>query len=329
VATVSITVTAVNDKPVVTNLQGADTANEGETKAYTFTITDNDSSNFTFASGSPTCGAPKGEVVSGSAQINGNNGSFECKFLDGGVPPTQVSVSAKVTDDSQASSDAATKNVAVSNVAPKIDSLTGPAQVLTNQPVTFTGAHSDPAGLLDNPFTWQWSGGTSTDTDKNNSYVTKFSACGPQNVKATVTDKDTGTSAEATLSTPVQAYNGNFLPPLQTGKDNLVQKGQVVPVKITVAGCDGLNLAGLSPYIQLFSGDPTTAINEADYVVPTASVSSADTGQNMRPVADGYIYNLRVPSDSKATVGAKYYIRVSPFGVASGQHMMISIQIRK
>ena len=49
----------------------------------------------------------------------------------------------------------------------------------------------------------------------------------------------------------------------------------------------------------------------------------------MRPVADGYIYNLRVPSDSKATVGAKYYIRVSPFGVASGQHMMISIQIRK
>jgi hypothetical protein len=49
----------------------------------------------------------------------------------------------------------------------------------------------------------------------------------------------------------------------------------------------------------------------------------------MRPDVDGYIYNLRVPSDAKATVGAKYYIRVSPFGVASGQHMIISIQIRK
>jgi hypothetical protein len=329
VATVSITVNSVNDKPVVTNLQGADTANEGDLKTYTFDITDADSSNFSFAASSPSCGAAnKGEVVSGTAQITGNSGTFQCKFLDGGATATQVSVSAQVTDG-QASSEAASKNVAVSNVAPKIESLTGPAQVLTNQPVTFTGAHSDPAGLLDNPFTWQWSGGTSTDTDKNNSYVTKFSACGPQTVKATVTDKDGGTSAEATLSTPVQAYNGNFLPPLQMAKDNLVQKGQVVPVKITVAGCDGLNLAGLNPYIQLFSGDPTTAINEADYVVPTVSVSSADTGQNMRPVSDGYIYNLRVPSDSKATVGAKYYIRVSPFGVASGQHMIISIQIRK
>src|SRR3712207_7745094 len=48
-------------------------------------------------------------------------------------------------------------------------------------------------------------------------------------------------------SNPVQAYNGNFLPPLQVSKDNLVQKGQVVPVKISVAGCDGLNLAGLNP----------------------------------------------------------------------------------
>jgi hypothetical protein len=115
---------------------------------------------------------------------------------------------------------------------------------------------------------------------------------------------------------------------LQTGKDNLVRKGQFVSVKISVTGCDGINLASLSPYIQLYSGDPTVAINEADFIVPTASVS-ADSGQIMRPVVDGYIYNLRVPSDSKATVGAKYYIRVSPFGVASGQHMIISTQIRK
>ena len=328
-ATVSITVKSVNPDPVVTNLQGADTANEGETKAYTFQITDEDSSSFTFASGSPDCGGTnKGEVVNGTAQINGNNGSFECRFLDGGMLPAQVTVSAQIKDDGQASSDVATKNVSVSNVAPKIESLSGPAQVLTNQPVTFTGTHSDPAGLLDNPFTWQWSGGISTDTDKNSSFVTKFSACGPQNVKATVTDKDGGISAEATLSNSVQAYNGNFLPPSQTGKDNMVRKGQVVPVKISVTGCDGINLAGLSPYIQLFSGDPTVAINEADFIVPTASVS-ADTGQIMRPDVDGYIYNLKVPSDTKATVGAKYYIRVSPFGIVSGQHMIISIQIRK
>ena len=328
-AKVSITVNSVDDKPVVTNLQGADAANEGETKAYTFQISDSDSTNFSFDSASPNCGGTNiGEVV-GTPVINTDrSGSFECRFLDGGVPSTQVSVSVQVKDDSQSSSDVATKNVSVSNVAPKIESLSGPTQVLTNQPVTFTGTHSDPAGALDNPFSWQWSGGISTDTDKNSSYVTKFTACGPQNVKATVTDEDGGISAEASLSNPVQAYNGNFLPPLQTGKDNLVRKGQVVPVKISIVGCNGINLAGLSPYIQLFSGDPTATINEADFIVPTASVS-ADTGQIMRPEVDGYIYNLRVPSDAKATVGAKYYIRVSPFGVASGQHMIISIQIRK
>lgn len=326
VATVTIDVKSVNPAaPVITNLQGADAANEGETRAYTFQITDSDSSTFSFASGSPTCGGTgKGEVVGTPVINNDRSGSFECRFLDGGVPPTQVSVSVQVKDESQASSGVTSKIVSVSNGAPKIESLSWPAQVLTNQPVTFTGTHSDPAGLLDNPFTWQWSGGTSTDT--NNSYVTKFSACGPQNVKATVTDKDGGTSAEASL--PVRSYNGNFLPPLQAGKDNLVQKGQVVPVKISVTGCDGINLAGLSPYLQLFSGDPTTAINEADFIVPTTSVA-ADTGQTMRPVPDGYVYNLRVPSDAKAKAGAMYYIRVSPFGVASGQHMIISIQIRK
>jgi VCBS repeat-containing protein len=328
-ATVSITVNSVNDKPVVTNLQGGvDTANEGDLKTYTFTITDSDSSNFSFASGSPNCGGTgKGQVVNGTAQISGTSGTFQCKFLDGGATATQVSVSAQVTDG-QASSDPATKNVAVSNVAPKIDSLSGPAQILTNQPVTFTGTHSDPAGLLDNPFTWQWSGGTSTDTDKNNSYVTKFSACGPQNVKATVTDKDTGTSTEATLSTPVQAYNGNFLPPLQVGKDNMVQKGQVVPVKISVAGCDGLNKTGLNPEIRLAKGDPTVGINEADYTVP-GIVAAADTSGVMRPVSDGYIYNLRIPSDASVKANDIYAIRVSPFGVLSDQHMVIAIQIRK
>src|SRR3712207_1078729 len=111
----SITVDAVNDKPVVTNLQGADTANEGETKAYTFQVDDVDSNTFSFASSSPSCGAAtKGELVSGTAQIIGNNGSFQCKFLDGGATPTQVSVSAQVTDG-QASSDPASKDVAVSN----------------------------------------------------------------------------------------------------------------------------------------------------------------------------------------------------------------------
>ena len=115
---------------------------------------------------------------------------------------------------------------------------------------------------------------------------------------------------------------------MKPGTDNLVQKGRVLPVKISV-GCGTNPLTGLSPDIRLFSGDPTAAVDESDFLVPAMSVSSADTTGVMRPVDGGYIYNLQVPSDAKATPGAKYYIRVSPFGIASGQHMIISIQIRK
>jgi hypothetical protein len=49
----------------------------------------------------------------------------------------------------------------------------------------------------------------------------------------------------------------------------------------------------------------------------------------MRPVSDGYIYNLRIPSDTSVKANDIYTIRVSPFGMASGQHMVIAVQIRK
>ena len=32
----------------------------------------------------------------------------------------------------------------------------------------------------------------------------------------------------------------------------------------------------------------------------------------MRPLSDGYIYNLQVPNDTSVKPGDKYYIRVSP-----------------
>jgi hypothetical protein len=49
----------------------------------------------------------------------------------------------------------------------------------------------------------------------------------------------------------------------------------------------------------------------------------------MRPVSDGYIYNLQVPNGTTVKPGDKYYIRVSPFGIASDQHMILSLQISK
>jgi hypothetical protein len=66
----------------------------------------------------------------------------------------------------------------------------------------------------------------------------------------------------------------------------------------------------LQPVIQLLSGDATPEADSGTTVL-TASVSSADTDQYMRPVDAGYIYNLRTPS---AAAGTKYTIRVNPWG---------------
>jgi hypothetical protein len=222
-----------------------------------------------------------------------------------------------------------TGSVTVNNVAPTVTGITpSPLRALVNQSVSFTGTAADPSRAdTQAGFAWKWSKEWGAFEADSNPFVTSFSTCGAHSVSAKATDKDGGASADTT-STSVQVYNGNWLPPLQTGKDNLVQKGQVVPVKVSVVGCDGINLTDLNPDIRLLSGDPTPGIDEANFTVPT-SVSSADSAVVMRPIDGGYIYNLQVPGGTTVKVGDKYTVRVSPFGIASGQHMAIAIQIRK
>jgi VCBS repeat-containing protein len=73
--TFTINVTAVNDAPIVSNLQGDGAANEGDVKTYTFDIADVDSSTF---SASVDCGgAGKGKLVAGSLQMTATSGEFE------------------------------------------------------------------------------------------------------------------------------------------------------------------------------------------------------------------------------------------------------------
>jgi VCBS repeat-containing protein len=337
VATVNITVKPVNDAPAVSDpLEGADAANEGDTKTYTFNITDIDSNSFTFANGYPDCGGPnKGEIV-GTPVINGNSGSFQCRFLDGLASPSQVKVSAQVKDGDQAASNIGTKNVSVSNVAPTVTGITSSSQNVLVGPtnkVTFTGTATDPSGVDTTAgFNWKWalgSGSYGTFGEPNaNTYTTSINGCGPQTVSAIAKDKDGGVSAPFTTNYSVNAYTGSYKAPLVDGTINKVQKGQVVPVKISV-GCGTTNLTGLSPHIQLLNGNNSPE-NETGSTAVTTSVSSADTGQIMRPVDGGYIYNLRVPSDG--TVGKQYTIRVNPFGADANNAatgMYIVLEIRK
>jgi hypothetical protein len=105
---------------------------------------------------------------------------------------------------------------------------------------------------------------------------------------------------------------------------NLVQKGRVVPVKISI-GCNGVPLTGLAPAIQLLFGDQTAGNETAADNVETLSSSAADTTGFMPPADSMYIYNLQVPST--ASIGTLYTIRVRPFG--TGADMRIILKIRK
>ncbi len=213
------------------------------------------------------------------------------------------------------------------NVAPTITSLTATATtVIVGQSVTFTGAATDPSSADTTAgFNWSFNGGAYGAAGAN-TFTTTFTTCGEHTVTALAKDKDGGTS-EPFTSSAVNSYDARFLSPLTAGVYNAVQKGQVVPVKITV-GCGGTFLGGLHPAIQLLSGDidPSTDPGDSTLNAPTTSVSAADTSGQMRQVDGQYIYNLQVPGT--ATAGTMYTVRVRPFG-ATGGSMYVVLKIRK
>src|SRR5206468_12827524 len=115
----TINVTVANVAPKV-NLTGPTTADEGDTKTYSYTITDAGTADtFSFVTGYPTCGL-HGELV-GTPAIG--SGSFQCSFPDG---PNTTDVKIKVQDDDGGISTADTEHVeiiavAIANVAPTAD----------------------------------------------------------------------------------------------------------------------------------------------------------------------------------------------------------------
>jgi len=158
-------------------------------------------------------------------------------------------------------------------------------------------------------FAWAFDAGSGFGAFGSNGFVTTFTGCGAHTVSAKARDKDGGVSAPFT-SAAVQVYVGGFNPPIDAASVNLVQSGQVVPVKITV-GCNGF-LSGLHPAISLRAGDydPNVDADDPAYSV-SDSASSSDADGVMREVGGQYIYNLRVPA---AAGGTLFTVLVRPFG---------------
>ena len=270
--------------------------------------------------GTGTCSLTNATSLTGATLKCTDNGSATVKLT-----ATEAGAGGKSGSD--------TATVTINNVAPTMGSITGPANVITGANVTYEVSATDPSSVDTSAgFFWAWDPGTgtfgaytATKSASPNSTVISFSTCGSYTIRAKAKDKDNG-EADPAASRTVGTYDAAFLSPLRAGAFNMVQKGQVVPVKVNV-GCGSSFNSGLSPAIQLLNGelDPNTDTGDPALSVPTESVSSADTTGVMREVDGQYIYNLRVPSGA---AGAKYTIRVQPFG-AGGGALYVVLQIRK
>jgi hypothetical protein len=300
---------SVNNVAPTTTLSAANptSVNESSTTEHTYSYTISDPGTDTVSSVSTSCGT-NGEKVANSDSNTDTSGSFKCKF-DDGSSTKQSAVSAQATDSDNDPGNNATQTVNIANVAPTVTNVSALVQnVLSGNNVSFTGTATDPSGADTTAgFSWQWSKDGGTYAAGSNPFSASFSTCGSHSVSAKATDKDGDTSA-AVSSGNVNVYTAPFKAPLVDGSVNTVQKGRVIPVKISV-GCGTNLLTGLAPRIDLLSGDVSPE-SESGSTAVTTSVSSADTGQTMREVDGGYIYNLQVPS----TAG-KYTIRVNPWGV--------------
>jgi hypothetical protein len=245
---------------------------------------------------------------------------------DGSAESGAVTISA---DDGYGGLGEATFDLQVNNVAPTITSISASAtQTLTGKQVTFTGAATDPS-MADTAadFAWQWSVDgepySAFGAAGANTFSTSFATCGSHTVSAQASDKDLGISVPVSSDT-VSVFDAHFRAPLDEGMNNLVQKGRVIPVKISVE-CNGVPLGGLTPGIQLLNGDQTAGNETGADNVETLSSSAADTTGIMRAADSMYIYNLQVPSN--ASVGSLFTIRVRPFG--TGADLRVVLQIRK
>ncbi|HXF51919.1 MAG TPA: PKD domain-containing protein [Dehalococcoidia bacterium] len=149
----SATVEVANVAPTVT-LTGPASADEGDTKSYSYSVSDPGAD--TFPTHTVSCGG--GTLSNQSTDTTAGSGSFDCTFPDDGTYVVSVTVE---DDDGGSGSDSV--SVAVANVAPTITDVTNDGPVNEGSSATVTVSATDPAGAFD-PLAYEF------DCDNNGTY---------------------------------------------------------------------------------------------------------------------------------------------------------------
>ena len=321
IKTISITVTAVNDAPVLGAI-GSTSVAEGSTLSFTATATDVDGDPLTFslASGTTDCGTVTSCLVPAGASINPSTGAFSWTPPDNGTFRLKVVVkdngSPMLSDDEEIT-------VTVSNVAPTTSNPT-----FTFDPVTHVAIASfdfADAGTADvhvaSYFIWTINGvdqaaSPATVSELNGSGTASNTrilpaGCNTISVRGYAVDDDGGVSAVQPIATTFTAdsYVASFKAPIKDNERNIAKYGNVVPVKVELASscAPGTTVTTPTLYFTIATGNVADIVPDDSPAIVVESVSNADTGTQMRVNGGGYIYNL---STKSLTQGKDYTIRI-------------------
>jgi hypothetical protein len=293
-----------NIAPEVT-LSGSATANEGDTKSYSYTFTDPGADTWTHA---VSCGA-HGAVSNDAFSQATKSGSFDCTWMDNYV---DEAVSATVNDD-DGGTDTDTILVDIANLNPVVAKPAwSSASVACRVPATLTGISFSDAGV--NDFPWavdiNWNNGPNTSyttntqgSQPNQSHT--YNTPGTYTATVTVTDKDSGQGSNTSAAlTVLQTYTVNFLQPFDNSTPsnlvtNTMKNGRVVPVKVTIYDdCAQQYVTDPAAVVKIAVGLASAGGGSLDAVETYADAGLSNAGTNLFRLADGFwIYNL----DSKTT----------------------------
>jgi VCBS repeat-containing protein len=298
-ATVTITITGVNDAPVAGAITTTNnTLLEGQSTSVTLAFSDVDieshTCTFVWSDGSPNT------VISASASATDCTASHTYGDDEPGAADDIYSVSVTVSDGDVSASNSI--GITVSNVSPSLNTpvfafnpFTGVASASIN--------FSDPGWLDTHTATFSWGDGATTvgaisdeehlqpdATGKFTALHTYGLGCVATAPTVTVKDDDGGTTVY-TYVVSLDHYVVAFQAPIQDGARNIVKQGNVIPVKLQITDCAGNAVLGKTLSIGYVAGDMYDD-DDAGSLLVTESVSGADTSGMMRQVDSKYMYNL-------------------------------------
>jgi hypothetical protein len=276
VATVSLTVTPVNDPPVVGSDTATVTVGEGATAANTGTFADPD------GNGTVTLSASVGTVTPDN---NAGTWSWSLTTTNGPAESQTVTITA---DDGVSTPVTTTFDLVVTNVPPTAgaQAITTPEDTATNITLTATDPGTDT--ITNWVVTAGPTNGTLSGTAPNLTYTPATNFNGTDSFSFTATDSDGATSATATVSITVPPVND---PPV-AGADSLSRLDNTKLVKVTKAALlandtdpdnDPLSIAGVGNALPAGA----TVTMAGNFVMYNAPATNAGDGSFTYTLSDG------------------------------------------